>query len=519
MEATAPSGVGGSKAASARKAVPAAGADDRDISDDVPLFAFDASNTDTRRGGRPKRKLKAIARFESMSWAGSSVLCKIGEGFACPQCAATCSYDAKECTECRLPCYYEAGMGALVMKEREIDQAQQHLVQKRAPRRKKAKGDGSLARRAAKEEEDPALNQQSPRTKGGDDNQVATGVEAAWDEEEERLGALIYKFSRTAQARADAEEKKRRRSIAAPHSGGDELQPPTKKRGRKAEKEGASPLTAAAATRITTHRDETPTKREIYEENKWAKRYDQLQEYKKEHGHCNVPRKYEKNPQLGEWVHTQRNFRKKGKLSGDRIQRLNGLGFQWRLPNVGNRQDELWNERYELLKAYKTKHGHCNVPQRYAKVPQLGRRLGSSGGLAQARIDNYVQKSPSNAKPNDGNEQPAADKNDHGAASATGTTRARSNCDLSSEANCSATWRPALPGQIMLDPARNGLSYSRDEVLAFSMRIEQSALIEAIQGSIYGPTGETVRKYLTPSPAPSWKTDEDDLMNEMKEAS
>ena len=56
------------------------------ISDDVPLFAFDASNTDTLSGGRPKRKLKAIARFESMTFDKKAAHTKIGEGFSCPGC-------------------------------------------------------------------------------------------------------------------------------------------------------------------------------------------------------------------------------------------------------------------------------------------------------------------------------------------------------------------------------------------------------------------------------------------------
>ncbi|KAL9185899.1 hypothetical protein ACHAXT_003676 [Thalassiosira profunda] len=100
-------------------------------SDDVPLFAWDASQTETLSGGRPKRKLKAIARFESMTFDKKAAHTKIGEGFSCPGCTATCSYDAKKCSHCQLSCYYEAGIGVVVLKERKVDQSQQHLAPQR----------------------------------------------------------------------------------------------------------------------------------------------------------------------------------------------------------------------------------------------------------------------------------------------------------------------------------------------------------------------------------------------------
>ena len=89
----------------------------------VQLFAFDSDAaegaTASRDGERPKRKLKAIARFESMSFDKASQ-CKIGEGFSCPRCSAVCSYDSRACDECQLECYYEAGIGVVVLKERRV---------------------------------------------------------------------------------------------------------------------------------------------------------------------------------------------------------------------------------------------------------------------------------------------------------------------------------------------------------------------------------------------------------------
>jgi len=37
----------------------------------------------------------------------------------------------------------------------------------------------------------------------------------------------------------------------------------------------------------------------------WEVRYEELRQYKEQHGHCRVPRAFKENQQLGNWVHTQ----------------------------------------------------------------------------------------------------------------------------------------------------------------------------------------------------------------------
>ena len=65
---------------------------------------------------------------------------------------------------------------------------------------------------------------------------------------------------------------------------------------------------------------------------KWAAMLEQMKIYLAENGDCNVPCKYPNNPKLGRWVHTQRNQRKNGELSAERIKILDSISFWDYLP-------------------------------------------------------------------------------------------------------------------------------------------------------------------------------------------
>ena len=99
----------------------------------------------------------------------------------------------------------------------------------------------------------------------------------------------------------------------------------------------------------------------------WNQRFQELKDYKKKHGDCNVPRNYERNPALGEWIHTQRKTRYD--MSPERRIQLESVGFKWRkaAPNHA-----LWNQRFQELKNYKKIHGDCNIAKRNKNNPQLG---------------------------------------------------------------------------------------------------------------------------------------------------
>ncbi|CAJ1957843.1 unnamed protein product [Cylindrotheca closterium] len=121
----------------------------------------------------------------------------------------------------------------------------------------------------------------------------------------------------------------------------------------------------------------------------WQKHYEELKDYKAQHGHCNVPARYEKNRRLGIWVSAQRQQYKmvrqlpdanKGRrstsLTPERIGLLNDLSFTWTIRSRDT-FGESWNQRYEDLKEFKRIHGHCNVPSKYAENPELGIWVGT----------------------------------------------------------------------------------------------------------------------------------------------
>jgi hypothetical protein len=72
------------------------------------------------------------------------------------------------------------------------------------------------------------------------------------------------------------------------------------------------------------------------------------------------------NQTLGKWVGVQRTKQSKGRLSQERIQRLDDLGFVW------NSNTAAWEEMFAALVEYKNLHGDCNVPSRFISNPQLG---------------------------------------------------------------------------------------------------------------------------------------------------
>jgi len=93
-------------------------------------------------------------------------------------------------------------------------------------------------------------------------------------------------------------------------------------------------------------------------EGPWYEKYLLLEQYKKEHGNCLVPLSFTYGEiRLGIWVSAQRQFYKKGKLSANRREMLDELGFSW--DPIG----DTWERNFVLLEQFRDREGHCRVPK------------------------------------------------------------------------------------------------------------------------------------------------------------
>lgn len=119
----------------------------------------------------------------------------------------------------------------------------------------------------------------------------------------------------------------------------------------------------------------------------WEDYYAQLSYYKKKHGDCNVP-ETEENEKLAGWCRRQRYKCEAGKLSQEKIVKLNALGFEWE-----QSLQAAWDRGYRALLDYKEKYGHCNVPQRWkentllANWVRVQRNASAKGKLKEDKIN------------------------------------------------------------------------------------------------------------------------------------
>jgi len=119
-----------------------------------------------------------------------------------------------------------------------------------------------------------------------------------------------------------------------------------------------------------------------------------LLEFKAEHGHCRVPRDYDRDPQLYFWLSQQRSKARKGRLDDGRLRLLEELGVE-----VGAARPvgvEPWETRYAQLVEFKSKNGHCYIPARWQENPTLGtwvhqqRTKIRSGKLAPEKAEKLI---------------------------------------------------------------------------------------------------------------------------------
>jgi Helicase associated domain len=68
--------------------------------------------------------------------------------------------------------------------------------------------------------------------------------------------------------------------------------------------------------------------------------------------------------------------RRSAPLNQERVNLLNALGFTWTIRSR-DALGESWNQRFQELRQFKLEHGHCLVPSRYDKNPELGIWVGT----------------------------------------------------------------------------------------------------------------------------------------------
>ena len=90
----------------------------------------------------------------------------------------------------------------------------------------------------------------------------------------------------------------------------------------------------------------------------WEQAFSAAKKFYKRERHWDIPDDHiEDGVKIANWVGVQRGARNKGKLSQDRLMRLDAVGFSW------DPRSQKWEMRFELLEQFQKREGHCRVPQ------------------------------------------------------------------------------------------------------------------------------------------------------------
>ena len=149
-----------------------------------------------------------------------------------------------------------------------------------------------------------------------------------------------------------------------------------------------TPTRAARARPKGISTTSSPQRFRSYQNEQWNMKFQELCEYRRQHGNCNVPSSYDRG--LSKWVKRQRyQYKLKHKkpvetpatsggdedasttttttstLTDERQEALERIGFVW------HSHESAWEERYEELCTFHNANGHCNVPTLYPENTAL----------------------------------------------------------------------------------------------------------------------------------------------------
>ncbi|MDP3559703.1 MAG: Helicase associated domain protein [Legionellaceae bacterium] len=99
----------------------------------------------------------------------------------------------------------------------------------------------------------------------------------------------------------------------------------------------------------------------------WEGKFSLLCKYKEDNGHCNIPLSCPKHKEIISWTISQRSNYKKGKLSQEKIGKLDSIGF------IFDPRNAAWEENFICLSKYREEHGNCNVPKNYQNNQNLSK--------------------------------------------------------------------------------------------------------------------------------------------------
>ena len=134
----------------------------------------------------------------------------------------------------------------------------------------------------------------------------------------------------------------------------------------------------------------------LYQAEQWTQRFEELCDFAKDHGHCQVPHTFQKYPALARWVKRQRyqyKLRVENKshtMTDDRIHILEKIGFVW------DSHEAAWEERRVELARYGNTFGHCNVPSNFP----LNKKLAVWVKRQRRQYKFFCLKKPSSMNPN-----------------------------------------------------------------------------------------------------------------------
>jgi hypothetical protein len=113
-----------------------------------------------------------------------------------------------------------------------------------------------------------------------------------------------------------------------------------------------------------------------HERGSWEDRLAEVAEFKEKNGHCEIPLNFPENPKLGHFVNAMRTQWKNGRLSADRLAKLEAVGFVWKSAakiEVVEGITVKWMARFNELLQYKKIHGNFDIPGEWSENPSLGR--------------------------------------------------------------------------------------------------------------------------------------------------